>query len=115
MDEGRMWVHAELPEGVAGRPGYQLGCRCPDCTEANKQYMREYRARMQHAKQRHDGTAEYHTHKGQPSKRTARKWGCTHSQCLSKAGLTLDEQGIVRVIATGEVDAEFGEARATVA
>lgn len=109
MDEGRMWVHEELPEGVAGRPGYQLGCRCPGCTEANRIYMREYRARMQHAKQRTDGTAEYHSHKGQPSKRTARKWGCTHTMCLSKAGLRLDEHGVVVDAVTGVVDATFGE------
>lgn len=107
--EGRMWVHEELPEGVAGRPGYQLGCRCGGCTAANATYMREYRARMQHNKQRMDGTAEYHSHKGQPSKRTARKWGCTHTMCLSKAGLYLDDQGVVRVLATKAVDPSFGE------
>lgn len=108
--EGRQWVHQELPEGVAGRPGYQLGCRCAECVEANRVYMREYRARRQHNKQREDGTAEYHTHKGQPSKRSARRWGCTHSQCLSKAGLRLNEEGVVVDVVTGAVDASFGDA-----
>lgn len=109
MNDERMWVHAELPEGVAGRPGYQLGCRCPGCTEANKEYMREYRARMVHAAHRGDGTAEYHSHKGQPSKRSARKWKCTHIMCLSKAGLYLDEHGVVRDIATKIADSTFIE------
>jgi len=106
--EGREWVHAELPEGIAGRPGYQLGCRCSGCTEANREYMRQYRARRQHETTRSDGTLEFHTHKGQPSKRTARRWGCTHSECLRRAGLRLSEEGIVVDAVTGIVDATFG-------
>lgn len=35
----------ELPLSKHGRAGYNKGCRCAICTEANARYMADYRAK----------------------------------------------------------------------
>jgi len=113
MRTDRQWTHDESPEMVPSAATYRLGCRCAECSEANRLYMQAYRAaRVQHI-ERPDGTTQYHAHKGQPSKRTARAHLCIHPRCLDLAGLTLVE-GVIRDKATGAIDATFGIVAAAV-
>lgn len=112
MNDERVWVHNEAPEGKPSAAAYRIGCRCSECKEANAQYMRDYRARRVDTKENKDGTAFYHSHKGQPSKRTARNHLCVHPRCLSLAGLTLVD-GVVYNAATGIVDPKWGAVPAT--
>lgn len=107
MIENRNWVHDEAPEGKPSAAAYRLGCRCSDCKEANAVYMRAYRARRVAHVENTDGTTVYHSHVGQPSKRTARKHLCIHPRCLDLAGLALTD-GVVVNAATGVADARFG-------
>jgi hypothetical protein len=106
--DNRMWTHHESPEGKPSAAAYRLGCRCAACVEANAVYMRDYRARRVIEKANTDGTAFYHSHVGQPSKRTSRTHMCVHPRCLDMAGLRLDENGVVCDAATGIVDATWG-------
>lgn len=114
MIEKRLWVHTETPEEQPSAASYRTGCRCHECVEANKAYMRDYRARRVAHKENTDGTTVYHSHKGQPSKRTARKHLCIHPRCLDLADLRLD-QGIVVDKATGKADATFGSLASIIA
>ena len=52
-------------------------------------------------------TTEYHSHVGQPSKRTAVKWKCVHPHCLALAGLRMDADGNVCDIVDGKIDLRF--------
>lgn len=108
--EQRQWTHEESPRGVPSASAYRLGCRCGNCTEMYRNYMKEYRRNKVPIQQNPDETAFYHTHKGQPSSNTARRWGCSHPRCLSLADLHLNEDGVVVDDATGTVDPWFGAA-----
>jgi hypothetical protein len=101
----REWSHTESPKGVPSASAYRLGCRCPECYEANKAYQAAYRARRQLAR-KEDHTTEYHSHVGQPSKRTAVKWQCVHPRCLELAELQIDAEGNV-VDSAGKIDLRF--------
>lgn len=107
MIETRNWIHLESPEGVPSASAARLGCKCPECKEALREYLRAYRARRVAEKERADGTAVYHSHIGQPSKKTARKHLCIHPRCLDLAGLVLVE-GVIRDRVTGAPDKTFG-------
>lgn len=113
MIENRDWIHAEAPEGKPSAAAYRLGCRCSGCREANSAYMKAYRAKRVQDKQNEDGTTVYHSHNGQPSKRTARKWMCIHPRCLDMAGLMLLNGAVVNKH-TAIVDPTFGAAIAAV-
>lgn len=95
----RTWHHSESPDGLPTAATYRLGCRCDDCGAAYRAYLAAYRASR--TSRNTDGTRTYHTHVGQPSPRTARKYRCTHPRCLHLAGLYLDHRGIVRHAGTG--------------
>ena len=107
MIENRDWIHAEAPEGKPSAAAYRLGCRCSECREANAAYMRAYRMSRVAQAENKDGTTVYHSHNGQPSKRTARRWACIHPRCLNLAGLELRD-GVVVDPVTGVADATFG-------
>ena len=104
----RNWTHDEMPEGKPSAAAYRLGCRCGECSEQNSIYMRDYRASRVAEKANTDGTATWHSHTGQPSKRTAQTHLCVHPRCLALAGLRLDDQGVVINLVTGIVDATWG-------
>jgi hypothetical protein len=108
----RNWTHEESPEGKPSASAYRLGCRCGDCCDANKAYQAAYRARRVLARTQ-TGNTEYHSHIGQPSKRTAKKWKCVHPQCLSLAGLAIDANGWVVDMTTGARQEAFGKAEVT--
>lgn len=103
----REWIHNETPEGKPSAAAARLGCKCPACREALREYLRAYRASRVAQVENFDGTAMYHTHKGQPSKRTARKFDCVHPRCLSLAGLRLIDGAVCDAV-TGIVDARWG-------
>ena len=114
MSEKRIWVHEEAPEGRPSAAAARLGCKCNDCKEALREYLRAYRAsRVQHM-ENPDGTTVYHSHKGQPSKGTARRHLCIHPRCLDLAGLSL-VNGVVINNTTGQPDATFGAVAAAAA
>lgn len=107
MIENRDWIHAEAPEGQPSAAAYRLGCRCAQCREANAAYMRAYREQRVAQKENTDGTTVYHSHNGQPSKRTARRHHCIHPRCLNLAGLALRD-GVVVDAVSGIVDSTWG-------
>jgi hypothetical protein len=108
MIENRNWTHDENPEAKPSAATYREGCRCDGCKEANSAYMRAYRAKRVREAEAKDGTSIYHTHAGQPSKRTSRKWLCIHPRCLKLAGLALNAEGAVVSASTGVIDPTFG-------
>jgi len=108
MTPDRKWTHDESPELKPSAATYRLGCRCYECKAANSTYMAAYRAKQVEAAENLDGTAVYHSHLGQPSKRTARKWMCIHPRCLALAGLAMTPEGAVVDAVTGVADAMFG-------
>ena len=83
----RLWTHDESPLGKPTAATYRLGCRCEECCEANRVYLRDWRTRQQHKKKDSDGGLVYHTHIGRPSAKTAKRWECRHPRCLAMAGL----------------------------
>lgn len=107
MELNRNWTHEESPEAKPSAAAYRLGCRCPDCRLANSEYMRHYRASRVDQVENPDGTTMYHSHIGQPSKRTARKHMCIHPRCLDMAGLMILNGAVVNK-ATSIVDDTFG-------
>jgi hypothetical protein len=108
VDRQRTWHHSETPQGKASAAAYRTGCPCEECRQLHIDYMKSYHqgqvANMDDA----DGTTTYHAHKGQPSNRTAIKWGCLHPRCLNLAGLYIDPDNTVRWKADGTVAAKFG-------
>ena len=114
MIEDRQWIHEEAPEGQPSAAAYRLGCRCQECKNANAAYMRAYREQRVAQKENKDGTTVYHSHNGQPSRRTARRHHCIHPRCLALAGLRL-EAGVVVDATTGVVDATWGAVAGAVA
>jgi len=112
MDQ-RLWNHGELGDGKPSAAAARLGCRCGECRTALRDYLAAYKQRQVPIQANEDGTALYHTHKGQPSSRTARGWGCAHPRCLYLAGLYLDDEYVVRRRVDDEVDPEFGATPAT--
>lgn len=111
MNAARVWTHSESPEGKPTASTYRLGCRCADCYEANKAYQRAYRNRKVLAI-KENNTTEYHSHVGQPSKRTAVKWKCIHPHCLKLAGLEMTPEGLVVDSVSGKIDLRFPAATA---
>lgn len=106
--EQRAWHHSESPEGEPSAAARRLGCKCDDCRTAHIAYMRMYHKNRIPAQENANGTTVYHSHKGQPSDTTARRWGCIHPRCLYLAGLYLDTDGIVRSKADDATDPTFG-------
>lgn len=111
---GRQWTHDEMGDGKPTAAAYRNGCRCYDCREKYREYQKAYATRRVHEMNQPDGTGVYHSHRGQPSKKTAQKHKCRHQVCLDKAGLRVDQNGFVVSIATGEIQPLFGQAEVTV-
>jgi hypothetical protein len=92
----RQWTHHEMPDGKPSRAAYNLGCPDDECKAANTAYIAAWRKKRQHALTQPDASGTYHTHQGQPSRRTAKRWHCRHARCLSLAGWTIDAEGVIR-------------------
>lgn len=107
----RNWTHEESPTGQPSAASYRTGCRCTECYEANRTYQRAYRARKVLATNK-ENTTDYHSHVGQPSKRTAVRWKCIHPHCLAMAGLTMGADGQVHDLVTGKIDLRFPKVEA---
>ena len=88
--EQRKWTHEETPNKVPSAAAYRTGCKCEDCRQANIIYMKLYHGNRVPLVDNADGTTFYHSHKGQPSGNTAKKWGCIHPRCLNLGGLYYD-------------------------
>ena len=101
----REWTHEESPEGLPSASTARLGCKCSECRAAWREYISAYRRSRQKE-------AGLHSHRGQPSKRTARRWRCTHPRCLDLAGLTVTADGTVVNLSTGRPDPFFAKAAA---
>ena len=111
--EQRTWSHTEAPSGKPSAASARNGCKCGECNRLLREYVEEYKRNKVQTHANPDGTAFYHTHKGQPSKRTARVWGCAHPRCLYLANLYLDEEdGVVKERGTNAVAADFGVPKA---
>jgi hypothetical protein len=86
MVVGREWVHGESGDGSPSAAAYRTGCRCGECRDAYREYMRRYRAGAVALAWNDDGTAVYHSHGGRPS--AAAGWdGCGHPRCMALAGI----------------------------
>jgi len=96
IDAQRAWTHEESPTGQPSASARRLGCPCDACRQLHIAYMKAYRQGRVADEGNTDGTTVYHNHKGQPSPRTATRWGCRHPRCLNLAGLYIDHERIIR-------------------